>query len=214
MVTIEQKLTLFSKLLNQDIKEEMDEKFAELEKEFEKKIAENKFVVDKEATEIVEQARRRAETKKVELISKGRLSSKKEAMQVKREVTERFLKALEEKVVAFTKTPEYLTYLSQVISGLKELAEGKNNLVVYLAQNDYDNHLEEIKKGLNGIGITSDRVDFEVAQTPILGGLVIVDSTSNTRIDESMLQVIEDAKEHIIEKISNAIGEVGEETNE
>ena len=41
MVTIEQKLTLFSKLLNQDIKEEMDEKLAELEKEFEKKIAEN-----------------------------------------------------------------------------------------------------------------------------------------------------------------------------
>ena len=27
MVTIEQKLTVFSKLLNQDIKEEMDEKF-------------------------------------------------------------------------------------------------------------------------------------------------------------------------------------------
>ena len=47
MVTIEQKLTLFSKLLNQDIKEEMDEKFAQLEKEFERKIAENKFAVDK-----------------------------------------------------------------------------------------------------------------------------------------------------------------------
>ena len=79
MVTIEQKLTLFSKLLNQDIKEEMDEKFAELEKEFEKKIAENKFAVDKEATEIVEQARRRAETKKVEavyLVRKKRCKSR------------------------------------------------------------------------------------------------------------------------------------------
>ena len=58
MVTIEQKLTLFSKLLNQDIKEEMDEKFAELEKEFEKKIAENKFAVDKEATEILVRKKR------------------------------------------------------------------------------------------------------------------------------------------------------------
>ena len=136
MVTIEQKLTLFSKLLNQDIKEEMDEKFAQLEKEFEKRIAENKFAVDKEATEIIEQARRRAETKKVELISKGRLSSKKEAMQVKRELIERFLKALEEKVVNFSKTPEYLKYLSCTISELNELAEGQNNLEVYLTQND------------------------------------------------------------------------------
>ena len=214
MVTIEQKLTLFSKLLNQDIKEEMDEKFAQLEKEFEKKIAENKFAVDKEATEIVEQARRRAETKKVELISKGRLSSKKEAMQVKREVIERFLKALEEKVVNFTKTPEYLKYLSYTISELKELAEGQNNLEVYLTQNDYDNHRSEIEKALNAIGIKSERLTFKVSETPILGGLVVVDEISSTRIDGSMSQIIEDAKEHIIEKISKAIGEVGEEINE
>ena len=214
MVTIEQKLTLFSKLLNQDIKEEMDEKFAQLEKEFEKKIAENKFAVDKEATEIVEQARRRAETKKVELISKGRLSSKKEAMQVKREVIERFLKALEEKVVNFTKTTEYLKYLSYTISELKELAEGQNNLEVYLTQNDYDNHRSEIEKALNAIGITSERLTFKVSETPILGGLVVVDEISSTRIDGSMSQIIEDAKEHIIERISKAIGEVGEEINE
>ena len=214
MVTIEQKLTLFSKLLNQDIKEEMDEKFAQLEKEFEKRIAENKFAVDKEATEIVEQARRRAETKRVELISKGRLSSKKEAMQVKREVIERFLKALEEKVVNFTKTPEYLKYLSYTISELKELAEGQNNLEVYLTQNDYDNHRSEIEKALNAIGIKSERLTFKVSETPILGGLVVVDEISSTRIDGSMSQIIEDAKEHIIEKISKAIGEVGEEINE
>lgn len=214
MVTIEQKLTLFSKLLNQDIKEEMDEKFAQLEKEFERKIAENKFAVDKEATEIVEQARRRAETKKIELISRGHLSSKKETMQVKREVTERFFKALKEKVIDFTKTPEYLSYLLETISELKELAESKNSLVIYLSQNDYDNHQQDIEKALNAIGIVSERLSFEVAQTPILGGLIVVDCISNTRIDASMLQVIEDAKEHIIEKISKAIGEVGEETNE
>ena len=192
----------------------MDEKFAQLEKEFERKIAENKFAVDKEATEIVEQARRRAETKKIELISRGHLSSKKETMQVKREVTERFFKALKEKVIDFTKTPEYLSYLLETISELKELAESKNSLVIYLSQNDYDNHQQDIEKALNAIGIVSERLSFEVAQTPILGGLIVVDCISNTRIDASMLQVIEDAKEHIIEKISKAIGEVGEETNE
>lgn len=214
MVTIEQKLTLFSKLLNQDIKEEMDEKFAQLEKEYEKKMAENKYAVDKEATEIVEQARRRAETKKVELISKGRLSSKKEAMQIKREVTERFMKALEEKVMAFTHTSGYLNYLKKIIAQLSELADEKNDLVIYLTQNDYDQNRTFIEKEFNAIGVVSDRLKFEVAAMPILGGLVIVDEESSTRIDCSMIQMIDDAKEHIIEKISKAIGEVGEETNE
>ena len=72
MVTIEQKLTLFSKLLHQDIKEETDQKFYELEKEYEKISAESKICTDKEAAQIIEQAKRRAESKQIELISKGK----------------------------------------------------------------------------------------------------------------------------------------------
>ena len=65
MVTIEQKLTVFSKLLNQDIKEEMDEKFAQLDREYEKRLAESKFEVDRRAAEIVDQARKCAEIKNI-----------------------------------------------------------------------------------------------------------------------------------------------------
>ena len=73
MVTIEQKLTVFSKLLNQDIKEEMDEKFAQLDREYEKRLAESKFEVDRRAAEIVAQARKCAEIKKIEVLSRSKL---------------------------------------------------------------------------------------------------------------------------------------------
>ena len=124
------------------------------------------------------------------------------------------MKALEEKVMAFTQTPAYLVYLKKIIAELSELANEKNSLVIYLAQNDYDHNRMSIEKELNAIGVVSERLKFEVASMPILGGLVIVDEVSSTRIDCSMIQMIDDAKEHIIEKISKAIGEVGEETNE
>ena len=77
MVTIEQKLTLFSKLLNQNLKEVAQKEMKELDKRYEKIIAESRFKIDQEASEIVERAKRQAEAKRMELLSKGRLSIKK-----------------------------------------------------------------------------------------------------------------------------------------
>ena len=214
MVTIEQKLTLFSKLLNQDIKEEMDEKFIQLEREYEKRIAESKFNADKEAEEIVEQARKRAEIKRVELISRGRLANKKEMMQVKEEMIEHFMGALQKKVSAFTKMPAYLDYLSSIIKGLEEIKNEENPIAIYLSKQDYKSNQDFIKNQLVAIGISENRLSFYEADAPILGGLIIVDTNYNTRIDMSMATAIEEAKEYIVEKIVNTIGRVGEEVHE
>lgn len=210
MVTIEQKLTLFSKLLNQDIKEEVDKKFSELEKEYEKRIAENKFAIDKEASEIVEQARRRAEIKKVELLSKGKLASKKDMMMMKEQLITRFMNALEEKIKIFTATNDYRVYLNQIIQELKSLKSWENDLVVYLTKSDYEHNKEFIKEALTGIGLKADKLSFEVAEEDILGGLVIKDLIFSTRIDESIRALLEEEKSQIIERISLAIGEAGE----
>lgn len=214
MVTIEQKLTLFSKLLNQDIKKEMDEKFAQLEKEYEKRIAESKFATDKEAAEIVDQARKRAEIKRVEWVSKGKIASKREMLQAKEEMISRFMKALEEKVTLFTKTPEYLKYLQQIISGLEEFRQYPNPVVIYLTKQDYENRRQFIEQEFVRVGMKESQLSFEVASKPILGGMIIVDMADNTRMDISMLETIEEAKEQIIEKISRAIGEVGEQVHD
>lgn len=214
MVTIEQKLTLFSKLLNQGIKEEMDEKFTQLENEYEKRIAENKFQTDKEAKEIIEQSRKRAEVKKVELISKGKLYSKKELMQAKQEMISRFMKALDEKVLAYTSTNDYIDYLKQIINRLEPSDLGKGSLLIYLTQNDYDCNQALVKELLLKKGMNEADLSFEITKENILGGLIVVCPEYSTRMNLSIRNVIEDYKEQIVEKISRAIGEVGTEENE
>ena len=62
MVTIEQKLSLFSKLLQQDIKTEIGEKIEAMEKEYEVIMAEQKRKVDKDADDIIEHERKKIET--------------------------------------------------------------------------------------------------------------------------------------------------------
>ena len=214
MVTIEQKLTLFSKLLNQGIKEEMDEQFIQLEKEYERRIAENKFAVNEEAKEIINQAKQRAEIKKLELMSRGKLSSKREMMQLKEKMIVRFMNALEKKVSEFTQSPAYLKYLRQLINSTEELKKSMNPLTIYMTKLDYDQHQEFIKQALVEKGFNVGSFSFEVSNKPILGGLIIVDTIDNTRIDMSILEIIEESKDKIVDKISRSIGEVGDKIDD
>lgn len=210
MVTIEQKLTLFSKLLNQEIKEEVDHKLEALEQEYEKRIAENKFAVDKEASEIIEQARRSGEIKKVELLSKGKMTSKKNLLLIKEKLMMRFMNALEEKIKVFTASEAYKTYLDEVIQQLKSLKKCTNPLIIYLTKYDMTYNQTFIKEALIKIGLEDTQIYFEKADEEILGGLIIEDPLLNTRIDESIRAILEEEEGQIIERISQIIGEAGE----
>lgn len=214
MVTIEQKLTLFSKLLNQDIKEDANKKFRQLDKDYEKRLAENKFQVDKEATEIIEQTRKRAELKKVELISKGKMSSKKELMQIKEALISRFMKNLRHKVVQFTHEAGYRKYLEKLLGELEGLRDYKNDLIIYLTEADFKQNKDFIEEKLMTLGIKRNQLSFQISDEDILGGFVIKDPSLNMRIDESIQTVMDEAKDKIVEKISIVIEEAGDERDE
>ncbi len=211
MVTIEQKLTLFSKLLSQELKEEVSQKTMELEKEYEGKIAESKYKIDREAADIIDNARKRAEAKKIELISKGKMSSKKETMLTTEKVVVRFTEALIERARAFVDKPVYETYLKHTVAQLEELKDYANPLVIYMQEKDIARHKDFIEKELIKIGVQKEQLEFEKAERDIIGGLIIADPTLNMKIDMSMQNIIEESKDRIVEIVTGALGEVGEE---
>lgn len=206
MVTIEQKLALFSKLLNQEIKSEMDEKFRALDQEYERKIAESKFKTDKEAQAIIDTARKNAELKRMEQMSRGKISNKKERVQVKEEMVTRFMTKLNECIVAFTKQPEYQSYLKQLIEELVELKGCKDPLKILVTQWDYTHYQKMITDALTQLGITS--FQFEVTKEPILGGIIVMNLADNTKIDSSIKEVIDEQYDQIVAKISSCLEEV------
>ena len=122
MVTIEQKLSLFSKLLQQDIKTEIGEKIEAMEKEYEVIMAEQKRKVDKDADDIIEHARKKAEIKRLELISKAKMKTKKESMIAKEKYIGVFIEHLKVRIMAFKETSSYKEYLERMIGTLEHLA--------------------------------------------------------------------------------------------
>jgi len=83
MVTIEEKIKLFYKLLSQSMDKQFTGELKELENSFESKIQKLQDEVDKEAKEIEEKARKKAETKRAESLSKSKVIIKKDIMALK-----------------------------------------------------------------------------------------------------------------------------------
>lgn len=209
MVTIEQKLSLFSKLLQQDIKTEIGEKIEAMEKEYEVIMAEQKRKVDKDADDIIEHARKKAEIKRLELISKAKMKTKKESMIAKEKYIGVFIEHLKVRIMAFKETPSYKEYLERMIGALEHLAAYDTDFIVYMTAKDLEKYGEYVLDQIALGGIAKERLHLETKDESMIGGLILDSPKKNLRIDLSIYTVIEDHKDEIVEQLFNAIGEVG-----
>ncbi|MGL4735952.1 MAG: V-type ATP synthase subunit E [Cellulosilyticaceae bacterium] len=209
MVTIEQKLALFSKLLQQDISGEMSEQLEKLEQDYESIIKEHKVLVDLKAQEIMERSQKRAESKKIEYLSKANMQTKRAYMKAKEKQVNRFMDALTKQVERYVITQQYGDYLEQLVASLYDLAN-ESAVVVYMTAKDLANHEGHIQKSFEKLGVQVDRLIFKEKDAAMMGGLIIENEQRTMRIDLSIASRIREHKEMIIRRIFEALGEVGE----
>lgn len=210
MVTIEQKLSLFSKLLQQDIKDEISGKLALIEEEYKQKQIEHNEAVDKEARIIVERAIKKAELKKTEMVSKAKMQAKKQAMTSKDKCVNLCMMHLKERINAFIQSDAYERYLFNVINSIRNLGEIKNQMVIHMTKEDIQRYKEQVSSHLERIEIASSKVVIEACEIPILGGVIVEIPSENIRMDLSIMTMLEDSRSHIVEQVFEAIEQVGE----
>ncbi|MGL4799802.1 MAG: V-type ATP synthase subunit E [Cellulosilyticaceae bacterium] len=209
MVTLEQKLALFSKLLQQDVNTEIGEKIQNMEKQYEEIVQEHKRKVDREARHIAERAEKKGEEKRLELMSKAKMQTKMQSMYVKEKYIGIFITKLEEKFRAFSQTPEYKGYLEKLLHDLDGL--GTDNVFnIYMTKVDGEQYGEMVKGYLVGAGFNEAHLHLQEKSDAMLGGFILENPMKNLRIDLSVATLIQDHKEEIIHTIFAAIGEVGE----
>ena len=209
MVTIEQKLSLFSKLLQQDIKTEIGEKIEGMEKEYDEIMSEHKRKVDKTADDIIEHARKKGEMKRLELISKAKMQTKKESMVAKEKYIGVFIEHLKERIASFKKTSEYKDYLKHMTGTLENLDSYKTDFIVYMTEDDKEMYGEYVLDIIVQGGVSKEKLRLGIKDENMIGGIILDSPEKNLRIDLSISTVIEDHKDEIVEGIFNAIGEVG-----
>ncbi|MHC1750222.1 MAG: hypothetical protein AB9856_18290 [Cellulosilyticaceae bacterium] len=210
MVTIEQKMSLFSKLLQQDVKNDTIEKLELLDKEYEEKIQESKVLIDKESEDFVENALKKANIKRIEAISKAKMDGKKYAMAAKEKNLGIFMNKLDERCKLFTTTEGYKKFLEEQVSQCKELKDDQDAYLLGMTHKDCDQYGKYVIESLVAIGIKEERLTLVEKDDTMLGGFVLEVLEKNTRIDLSIRAVIAEHKDSIVEKIFAAMEEDGD----
>lgn len=204
MVTIEQKLTLFYKLIAQSMDIELKEKLKNIEDIYSVKVEQSKKEVDKEAELIEERAKKKCEARKTESISKSKVIIKRDIMILKEKYFNEFMIELKQMLKEFVDSENYQKYLLQIVSKLSdELKEYENcNLVVILNNKDKDKYIDILNNCFSKYENIKS-TNFKTNNN-IIGGLIL--EVENTKIDLSIDSVLEENKTYIMQSVFESIG--------
>ncbi len=214
MVTIEQKLTLFSKLLNQSMDKEFNEELQKLDEQYAALLQKNKDEVDREALLIEDRARKQSEMKLVEIASKSKVLYKKEKMKLKEKYFGKFMDNFKIILKDFVASDKYRNYLLKVIDGVNEELNNCNsayeNLTVYLNSQDSINYKEFIKQGIENKH-SGKNINFIIAND-IIGGIILECNENDFKINFTINAVLEENESLIMQTLFEAL-EAGEKVD-
>lgn len=207
MVTIEQKLLLFSKLINHSMEKDFKDELKELEKQYNLRFDSSKDEIDAAVQSIEDRAREKAEMRQTESLSKKAVNIKREILLQKEKCYYIFMEKLKSRLAEFVNTEEYKTYLLNLIKKIN-ITDENCDWVIYLTESDNKRYSELIKEELKKNNIN---IEFKNSNN-IVGGLIVIDKNKNTKIDLSIDSVLEDNKTYIMKTIFEALeaGGIGE----
>ena len=207
MVTIEQKLSLFSKLLHRTMTEKFTEEMEALKKEYDEKICMSNEAVDREAAETVNKAVKKAEAERVELLSRARISMKRESMAVKDKYCGILMSHLKDEIEKFILSDRYEAYLINLVNELLGEKQLSDNLIIYMKSGDMAKYGDVVKQEL--LKNRKWNIAFSEIGDYIIGGLIAEDPVGHIRVNLSVEALLEDNRTYIMQVLFQAI-EAGE----
>ncbi len=203
MVTIEQKLSLFSNLLHRTMEESFKQEMENLRKEYEVKMQKDKEAVDKEAEYIINAAKKRAEAERTEMVSRNRVELKKEYMVLKEKYFLALIERVKRELEQFAGSDDYAAYLTKLAARLGSLLPASNRLGISLCARDLEKYKDVLKNALSDAG--RKEIVFTLAGNDIIGGFIAYDMDNDIRIDMSFNALLEDNRSFIMQTLFQAI---------
>ena len=203
MVTIEQKLSVFNKLLQRSMNENFAEEMEYLRREYSKKLQQNNSAVDKEVKHIEQKAFQRAEKAKTEILNKAAINQRKAYMSAKEEFFSLMLIHLRERIDSFIQSEEYKAYLISLAQQLENSEKDSKGIKVFVTQRDLKKYGKDIAAAMPKA--LANAQSIEVADDKIIGGLILTNAETDTRIDLSVSALLEENKSYMMQIFFQAL---------
>lgn len=206
MITLEDKLDIFHKIVLKHEEEKCKEILEELEEKNNNTIKEKEEILQKRKKEIINRRFQLAEVQKNEIVSKAIQENRERVLSKRQEALDDLILALEEKARQFVATEEYNVYLINSIEKLINTSDDKE-VTIYLREADKLNFEKDILSLGKEKGI---KITLNITEKDIIGGFIISDENKTYNLDNSFKTIIEENKYSIGKILYKSLEEAGE----
>lgn len=194
MTTIEDKVSLFSKMIYDKVNEEKEGRLEVFSIEAEKRISIEKAKIDELRESLKKEVTKKSNLKASSILAKERLTKQREMLFLKEKLIKEALENLKQKLVEFVTLPEYKPYfLSTLEKTLKEINKG--NYYIIVLKNDYEKFQSEIE--ILQREYSDQSAEIMISEVDFIGGIIIKDIEGKFKIDNSIYSKLEESKEMI-----------------
>jgi len=194
MTTIEDKISLFSKIIHGKVNEEKIEAIAAFSKGAEKQISAEKEKIKELRRSIQIETAKKMKIKSNAIVAKEKISRQTEILSLKEKLIKDSLECVREKLVEFVMAPEYKPYLiNNIQKTLKAVDKGHYNIMV--VKRDYEKFLNEIGEIIKGY--RDYNFEINISDDDFIGGHILKDFEGKFKIDNSIYSALMDSTEII-----------------
>ena len=206
MITVEEKLEIFHKIVYREEEEKFQRALKELEELNLQALEDRRKELQAHRDEIVRRKISMAKIERNEAMAKAIEKNKAQLRQKRKDLQDKLMNEILKKADQFVDTDEYYEYLCENIN--KYLKEFENNeVVVYVRDKD----MESIKGCIKGlVAVTGKSFVIETMSDEKIGGFVISNSERTYNIDHSLKTLIEEKEYTIGQKLCLDLGKAGE----
>jgi len=210
MITIEEKLNVFTKLVLGHVQQEFEKKYQEINRENDEKIEEHKTKLQERKERIVEDFISKGKIEKNKLISQANLDKKRKILNKKQEFIERIVDSLYKMAEAFCESPEYEGYLVRMLTEILPRFAHEKSVRVFINERDMKNHIELIVREAEKVGFDKEHIQLLKIQEEIVGGLTVYNDDMTLKVDSTIDAIIEENRHKIGQKLYEALKEAGD----
>jgi V/A-type H+/Na+-transporting ATPase subunit E len=193
MTTIDDKLELFNKLIFDKIYTEKKIEIDKFYKEKEEVLIKEKEKQEEKRIAFINDADKKGRLKENEIVAKEEIVISQKLLALKKELLSETASALKDRIREFTKTEEYKDFLFKLIEQSEEILDDKN-YILSLTDQDKEKYGDEIKKQFSEK--IKGNIELKSSELDILGGLIIEESEGNYRINNTLLNKLDDTREY------------------
>lgn len=197
MITIEDKIESFKRILNEEIDEKYDEELKKIASETEKLITEYKAKKYEEIEKLKREYRTKLENKTDKIRSKTLKEGQDIILNTNKEIYDEFFKALKEELNTLYMTEKGEEYLKNTLKNVK--SEINSNDIVYVYEKSFERD-KKIVKNVLGVIKVEKSLDIRV------GGFEIENVEKTYRLNYSLDFLLTTKYQKILAKLKKELG--------